>query len=155
DRFFVTLPLGCRIAYSHCGREAELDGESMYLVAASRPVEVVYPRLHRVINLSVPGAALRRRLGVPEDYCGRRCPTDAGAGLLATSMTVSLSEPPQEIAPAQLAEFGERVLDVVGLALAALGAPADSPARASPSVRWAHLMRAQRLIDARLAEPGL
>src|SRR5262245_66403136 len=119
----------------------------MYLVDASRPAHVVYPRLHRVINLSLPGVALRRRLGVPEDYCGRRCPTNAGAGLLAKSMIVSLFEHAGEIAPDQLAEFGERVVDVVGLALAALGAPAGSPGRSSASVRWAHLMRAQRLID--------
>ena len=156
DRFFVTLPLHCRVAYSHCGRTAELDGESLYLVDPGQPVEVAYPQFHRVLNLSIPGPLLRRRLGTPEDYCGRRCPTDTGAGFLAKGMIVSLFEHADEIAPAQLAEFGERMVDMVALALiASFGVRGGTAVQSATSVRWAHLARAQRLIDSRLSDSRL
>src|SRR5262249_27205095 len=92
----------------------------------------------------------------PEDYCGRRCPTNAGAGLLAKGMIVSLFEHADEIPPAQLAEFGESMVDMVALAfVACFAVPGGAVVQSATSVRWAHLARAQRLIDSRLADTSL
>src|SRR5262249_7681369 len=50
------------------------------------------------------------------------------------------------------AEFGERAVDVIALALTAH--PEDLP-QASYSIRWAHLLRARRFIDRHLGDPAL
>jgi AraC-like DNA-binding protein len=150
DKFFVTLPLKGRISYSHCGRDVILDTDSLYLVDANQPTRATYPDEHQVINVSIPGNLLRTRVGVPEDYCGRRLPADSGAAQVAKTLIISLFEEADKIRPDLLTEFGERVVDLVALALTAGTADLGE---ASRSVRWAHLLRAQRYIEAHLADP--
>jgi AraC-like DNA-binding protein len=152
DKFFVTLPLKGRIFYSHCGRDVTLDTDSLYLVDANQPTSVIYPDEHQVINVSIPGDLLRNRVGVPEDYCGHRFPADSGAVQVAKTLVISLFEEADKIRPDLLTEFGERVVDLVALALMSGSAEVGE---ASRSVRWQHLMRAQRYVEAHLADPDL
>jgi AraC-like DNA-binding protein len=152
DRFFVTLPLNCRVSYAHCERDVELDGESLCLVDAGRPASVFFPDEHRLLNVSIPGAMFRSRLGSPEDYCGLRIPADRGAAHVAKSLVVSLFEQADQIGPELLAEFGERVVDVIALALTA---HPGALRQVSHSVRWAHLLRARKFIDRHLTDPEL
>jgi len=152
DKFFVTLPLKGRISYSHCGRDAILDKDSLYLVDANQPTKALYPDEHQVINVSIPGGLLRTRVGVPEDYCGHRFPADSGAARVAKTLVISLFEEADKIRSDLLAEFGDRVVDLVALALTAVS---TSVPEVSRSVRWAHLMRARRYVEANLADPNL
>ena len=152
DKFFVTLPLKGRICYSHCGRDVTLDTESLYLVDANQPTSATYPDEHQVINVSIPGDLLRTRVGVPEDYCGHRFAADAGAAQVVKTVVISLFEEADKIRPDLLSEFGERVVDLVALALTSGSADFGETSR---SVRWAHLMRAQRYVEAHLADPDL
>jgi AraC-like DNA-binding protein len=152
DKFFLTVPLQCRISYSHCGREVELDGGSLYLVDAQRAASVAFPDEHRLINVSIPGPLLRSRLGNPEDYCGLRLSAEAGAVQVAKSLIISLFEQADQIGPELLPEFGERAADVLAMTLTAH--PGSLP-KAGRSVRWAHLLRARRFIDTHLADPLL
>jgi AraC-like DNA-binding protein len=117
DKFFVTLPLKGRISYSHCGRDVTLDTDSLYLVDANQPTSATYPDEHQVINVSIPGDLLRARVGAPEDYCGHRFPADSGAAQVAKTLVISLFEEAEKIRPSLLTEFGERVVDLVALAL--------------------------------------
>ena len=152
DKFFVTLPLKGRISYSHCGRDVTLDTDSLYLVDANQPTSATYPDEHQVINVSIPGDLLRARVGAPEDYCGHRFPADSGAAQVAKTLVISLFEEADKIRPGLLTEFGERVVDLVALALTS---GSRDFGEASRSVRWAHLMRAQRYVEMHLADPGL
>jgi AraC-like DNA-binding protein len=152
DKFFVTLPLKGRISYSHCGRDAILDTNSLYLVDANQPTSATYPDEHQVINVSIPGDLLRTRVGVPEDYCGHRFPADSGAAQVVKTLVISLFEEADKIRPDLLTEFGERVVDLVALALTSGSANFGESSR---SVRWAHLMRAQRYVEAHVADPNL
>lgn len=151
--FFIVMPeQGGAIMRFRGGEEFLVDTGSFCVVDANQPFNVRYREDYCVLNLKIPAAFLRLRLGNPEDYCGRSFGTRTGSSRILVQLAKHIFEQGQCVGAHEAWGLCDSLAGLVTTALLSSLSPLGG---SKPSVRWNHLRRARLYIESCLADPNL
>lgn len=152
ESFLITIPQTSEISFNQDGKTVICRPGAFLVERSHLPYEFSHRETSILWVLKVPSKVLRARVGRPERLATLQFDATRGVGALFVDMI--------QLAAPRLDEMNETARDLTGkhlVDLLALAVEADERVLGgqSPSVRAAHLQRAERFIRSRLHDTAL
>ena len=160
DDYLVTIPLHAHIDIAQRGHRGAIEPGSFALLSTSSPFTASVCGLQPqeafiALQVRVAGAALRRRMPIVEQCCGRGFKLRDGAGVILKRMCeLALSEG-RHLTASEAAQFGAMLIDAVVTATSEAPEVLASPAVTQRSTALRIYKQALRYIEEQLPNPGL
>lgn len=152
DFYFLPIPMRDSVALRQAGREAELAGGDLTVIATADTYQYQQSTPNSLITLRVDGAMMRERIPMIDDLVAQPCDGRAPLVRVFVDFAHSLIRQRDELDPESAGAMAPHLLDLLALALTA---PVDARKSNESSVRLAHLRRIMRAIENRLDDEAL
>jgi AraC family transcriptional activator of tynA and feaB len=142
DVYLAVVLLSGDYSLEQDGRAVALRPGDMAIYDATRPHRIFCPGRFSKLIVSIPRSKLKERVGGVERCSALQIAGDRGAGAVAAAFLQSCAAQARELSAAQFAALSENCMDLLVLALAALGPPASGASfgRATSRARIKHFV---------------
>lgn len=121
DVYLAVVMLSGNYSLEQDGRAVALRPGDMTIYDATRPHRIVCPGSFSKLIVSIPRSKLKARVGGVERCSALQIPGDRGAGSVASAFVRSCAEQAQALSEREFATLSENCIDLLVLALAAVG----------------------------------
>lgn len=160
DDYLVSIPLDVHVDFEQTGARGSVEPGSFALLSTSAPFTAsISGRQHQEsfcgLNLRVSGSALRQRLPIVDNCCGRTIRTRSGAGVIMQRMCELILAEGRDLSATEAAQFGSMLIDAVVTATSEAPEILSAPNIVQRGTQLRIWKQAMRYIDDQLSNPGL